>query len=88
MLTLNRFFMALAFLGGSAAAQASDGTLDVSRVDSARTGKKLSGIMMASTARLSSDAPSMSAAYASPVSSLSPGLTEGPDNYLPVHHRL
>ena len=88
MLTLNRFFMALAFLGGSAAAQAADSNTDVSRIDAARASKKLSGIMTPGAARLSGAAPSMSGAYASPVSNLSAGLTEGPDNYLPVYHRL
>jgi hypothetical protein len=33
MLTFNKLFLALAFLGSSAAAQAADGTADVSRTD-------------------------------------------------------
>lgn len=84
MLAINKLFLALAFLGGSAAAQATEGNTDVSRVDLARNSKKLSGIMMSSTAKLSQAAPAMSAAYASQSTSLS----QGPDNYLPVHHRL
>ncbi|MFK3799301.1 MULTISPECIES: hypothetical protein [unclassified Pseudomonas] len=84
MLTINKFFLALAFLGGSAAAQASEGNSDVSRVDLTRNSKKLSGIMMASAVKLSDATSATSSAYASRSSSLS----QGPDNYLPVHHRL
>jgi hypothetical protein len=84
MLNFNKFFLALAFLGGSAATQAAESNVDVSRTDVARSHKKLTGIMMASTAKLSDAAPAMSAAYASQSTS----LTESPDSYLPVYHRL
>jgi hypothetical protein len=84
MLNFNKLFLALAFLGGSAAAQAAESNVDVSRTDFARSHKKLTGIMMASTAKLSDAAPAMSAAYAAQSTS----LTEGPDSYLPVYHRL
>lgn len=84
MLTLNKFFLALAFLGGSAATQAADGNAEVSRIDLSRNGKKLTGIMMASTTRLSDATPAMSRAYTVQSSSLS----QGSDNYLPVLHRL
>lgn len=84
MLTLNKFILALAFLGGSAAAQATDGNFEGSRIDMSRNSKKLSGIMMTSTAKLSGVTSAMSPAYSVQTAS----LTEGPDNYLPVHHRL
>lgn len=84
MLNFNKLFLALAFLGGSAAAQAAESNVDVSRTDFARSHKKLTGTMMASTAKLSDAAPAMSAAYAAQSTS----LTEGPDSYLPVYHRL
>ncbi|MDH0749662.1 hypothetical protein N5D61_25370 [Pseudomonas sp. GD03842] len=84
MVTINKFFLALAFLGGSAAAQAAEGNPDAVRVDLARNSKKLSGIMMANTVRLSDATSAMSGAYAPQSSSLS----QGPDNYLPVYHRL
>ncbi len=41
MLNLNKFFLALAFLGGSAAVQAGDGRLDVARVEFSKTSEKL-----------------------------------------------
>ncbi|KPB74492.1 hypothetical protein ACKUFS_01715 [Pseudomonas cannabina] len=41
MVNLNKFFLALAFLGGSAAAQAGDGKLDVARIEFAKTSEKL-----------------------------------------------
>ncbi|HXR01457.1 MAG TPA: hypothetical protein VN798_13795 [Pseudomonas sp.] len=84
MLTFNKLFLALAFLGGSAAAQASEGSPDVSRIDYGRNSKKLTAIMSASAARLSDVTAAMSGAYASRSSSLS----QGPDSYLPVQHRL
>ncbi|WP_024647168.1 hypothetical protein [Pseudomonas syringae] len=37
MLNINKFFLALAFLGGSAAAQAGDSRLDVARIEFAKT---------------------------------------------------
>ncbi|RMO84042.1 hypothetical protein ALQ33_05404 [Pseudomonas syringae pv. philadelphi] len=40
MVNLNKFFLALAFLGGSAAAQAGDGKLDVARIEFAKTSEK------------------------------------------------
>jgi len=40
MLTFNKFFLALAFLGGSAAAQAADGNADVSRIDYGKNSEK------------------------------------------------
>jgi hypothetical protein len=84
MVTFNKLFLALAFLGGSAAAHAAEANADVSRPDLNRNSKKLTGIMAASTAKLSDVAPAMSGAYASRASSLS----EGPDSYLPVFQRL
>jgi hypothetical protein len=84
MPTMNKLFLALAFLGGSAAAHATEGRPDVSRADPAKSSRKLSGIMLPSAAKLSVAAPTMSGAYASQSAS----LTQGPDNYLPVHHRL
>ncbi|ARA82348.1 hypothetical protein AAY86_09955 [Pseudomonas amygdali pv. tabaci str. ATCC 11528] len=41
MLNLNKFFLALAFLGGSAAAQAGDGRLDVARIEFGKTSERL-----------------------------------------------
>ncbi|MFJ5296869.1 hypothetical protein ACIQAL_10120 [Pseudomonas sp. NPDC088368] len=84
MPTMNKLFLALAFLGGTAAAHATEARPDVSRADTARNSKKLSGIMMPSATKLSDAAPAMSGAYVSQSAS----LTQGPDNYLPVHHRL
>lgn len=40
MLTLNKLFLALAFLGSSAAAQAADGNADVSRIDYGKNSEK------------------------------------------------
>ncbi len=40
MLTFNKLFLALAFLGSSAAAQASDSKADVSRIDYGKSGEK------------------------------------------------
>ncbi|KPW34274.1 hypothetical protein ALO87_100070 [Pseudomonas syringae pv. apii] len=40
MLNLNKFFLALAFLGGSAAAQAGDGRLDVARIEFGKTSER------------------------------------------------
>ena len=40
MLTLNKLFLALAFLGSSAAAQAAEGNADVSRIDYGKTSEK------------------------------------------------
>jgi hypothetical protein len=40
MLTFNKLFLALAFLGGSAAAQAADGNADVSRIDYGKNSEK------------------------------------------------
>ena len=40
MLTLNKFFLALAFLGSSAAAQATEGNADISRIDYGKTSEK------------------------------------------------
>ncbi len=40
MLTFNKLFLALAFLGSSAAAQASDGNADVSRIDYGKNSEK------------------------------------------------
>jgi hypothetical protein len=40
MLTFNKLFLALAFLGGSAAAQAVDGNADVSRTDYSKSNEK------------------------------------------------
>ncbi|CAM3193300.1 hypothetical protein BZK31_19570 [Pseudomonas floridensis] len=37
MLSLNKFFLALAFLGGSAAAQAGDGRLELTRIELGKT---------------------------------------------------
>jgi hypothetical protein len=84
MPTMNKFFLALAFLGGSAAAHATEGRPDASRADPVRNSKRLSGIMMLSAAKLSDATPAMSGAYALQSAS----LTQGADNYLPVHHRL
>ncbi|RMQ47082.1 hypothetical protein ALQ04_00106 [Pseudomonas cichorii] len=41
MLNINKFFLALAFLGGSAAAQASDGRLEPARIEFGKTSKRL-----------------------------------------------
>lgn len=41
MLNLNKFFLALAFLGGSAAAQVGDGRLDVARIEFGKTSERL-----------------------------------------------
>ncbi|KPY61703.1 MULTISPECIES: hypothetical protein [Pseudomonas] len=41
MLNLNKFFLALAFLGGSAAVQAGDGRLDVARIEFSKTSERL-----------------------------------------------
>jgi len=41
MLSLNKFFLALAFLGGSAAAQASDGRLEPARIEFGKTSERL-----------------------------------------------
>ncbi|KTB55673.1 hypothetical protein [Pseudomonas syringae] len=41
MLNINKFFLALAFLGGSAAAQAGDSKLDVARIEFAKTSDRL-----------------------------------------------
>ncbi|TFZ32675.1 hypothetical protein EWW49_36745, partial [Pseudomonas syringae] len=41
MLNLNKFFLALAFLGGSAAVQAGDGRLDVARIEFSKTSDRL-----------------------------------------------
>ncbi|GFM79632.1 hypothetical protein PSCICN_03240 [Pseudomonas cichorii] len=41
MLNINKFFLALAFLGGSAAAQASDGRLEPARIEFGKTSEKL-----------------------------------------------
>ncbi|KAA8696827.1 Uncharacterized protein ALO80_04312 [Pseudomonas caricapapayae] len=41
MLNLNKFFLALAFLGGSAALQAGDGRLDVPRIEFGKTSERL-----------------------------------------------
>jgi hypothetical protein len=84
MMTFNKLFLALAFLGSSAAAQASDGNADSARIDHGRNSRKLTGIMMASTAKLSDATPAMSGAYAARTSS----LRQSPDSYLPVQHRL
>ena len=84
MMTFNKFFLALAFLGGSAAVQAANGTPDASRLDLGRNSKKLSGIMLPGAAKLSDATPAMSGAYASGASSLS----QSPDSYLPAHQRL
>ncbi|MEQ7919316.1 hypothetical protein ABQX22_08975 [Xanthomonas sp. WHRI 1810A] len=40
MLTFNKLFLALAFLGSSAAAQATEGTADISRIDYGKTTDK------------------------------------------------
>jgi hypothetical protein len=40
MLTFNKLFLALAFLGGSAAAQAADGNADISRIDNGKNNEK------------------------------------------------
>lgn len=40
MLTFNKLFLALAFLGSSAAAQAAEGNADVSRIDYGKTSEK------------------------------------------------
>jgi hypothetical protein len=84
MVAINKLFLALAFLGGSAAAHAAEASADASRIDFNRNSKKLTGIMAASTAKLSDATLAMSGAYASRASSLS----EGPDSYLPVFQRL
>jgi hypothetical protein len=84
MMAFNKFFLALAFLGGSAAVQAAYSTADASRIDLGRTSKKLTGIMLPGAAKLSDATPAMSGAYASGLSSLS----QSPDSYLPAHHRL
>jgi hypothetical protein len=40
MLTFNKLFLALAFLGSSAAAQAAEGNADISRIDYGKTSEK------------------------------------------------
>ncbi|MBC3955370.1 MULTISPECIES: hypothetical protein [Pseudomonas] len=40
MLSINKFFLALAFLGGSAAAQAGDGRLDLTRIEFGKTSER------------------------------------------------
>ncbi|MFJ4145825.1 hypothetical protein [Pseudomonas sp. NPDC089734] len=40
MLNLNKFFLALAFLGGSAAAQAGDGLLEAARIEFGKTSER------------------------------------------------
>lgn len=44
MLNLNKFFLALAFLGGSAAAQAGDARLDVARIEFGKTSERLDDV--------------------------------------------
>ncbi|MFJ3481933.1 hypothetical protein ACIPL1_00975 [Pseudomonas sp. NPDC090202] len=84
MQTFNKFFLALAFLGGSAAAQASDAYIDAARIDLIKNSRKPAGSMLPSPAKLSIASPTASTAYTSRL----PSLSQGSDSYLPVQHRL